>query len=56
VANVAGPAHLADVHQTFDARLQLDERAVVRDRPCPAPACRPGTSRRRPSTDTGAAA
>src|SRR5215208_5234197 len=32
MADVASPAHLADVHQTFDARLELDERAVVRDR------------------------
>src|SRR5438093_2160139 len=29
---VAVPAHLGDVHQTFDARLELDERTVVRDR------------------------
>src|SRR5258708_4761357 len=29
--HVARPAHLADVHQTLDARLQLDERAVVGD-------------------------
>jgi hypothetical protein len=26
-----GPAHLGDVDQAFDARLQLDERAVVGD-------------------------
>ena len=26
-----GPAHLADVHQAFDARLEFDERAVVGD-------------------------
>src|SRR5687767_2387630 len=32
VTNVARPAHLADVHETFDARLELDERTVVRDR------------------------
>src|SRR5689334_6307034 len=32
MADVAGPAHLADVNETFDARLQLDERAVVSDR------------------------
>src|SRR6185503_10700333 len=32
VTDVARPAHLADVHQAFDARLQLDERAVVGDR------------------------
>src|SRR5215211_6241155 len=31
VTDVAGPAHLADVHQTLDARLELDEGAVVRD-------------------------
>jgi hypothetical protein len=31
VADVARPAHLGDVHQTFDARLELDEGAVVRD-------------------------
>src|SRR5579863_2779421 len=30
--DVARPTHLADVHQTFDPRLQLDERAVIRDR------------------------
>src|SRR4030095_3451454 len=29
--DVARPAHLADVHQAFDARLQLDEGAVVGD-------------------------
>ena len=27
-----GPGHLGDVHQAFDALLQLDERAVVGDR------------------------
>src|SRR5687768_11058331 len=32
VANVARPAHLADVDEAFDARLQLDECAVVRYR------------------------
>src|SRR5664279_1513606 len=32
VTDVARPAHLADVHESFDARLELDERAVVRDR------------------------
>src|SRR6478752_5613732 len=32
MTNVARPAHLADVHEAFDARLQLDERTVVRDR------------------------
>src|SRR5687768_1056605 len=32
VAHVASPAHLADVHQSFDARLELDEGAVVGDR------------------------
>src|SRR5512146_2688957 len=32
VTNVASPAHLADVHEAFDARLELDERTVVRDR------------------------
>src|ERR1043166_256861 len=32
VTHIAGPAHLADVHQAFDPRLQLDERAVVGDR------------------------
>ena len=31
MTHVARPAHLADVHQAFDARLQLDEGAVVRD-------------------------
>src|SRR3954463_8429038 len=30
--HVPSPAHLADVHQPLDARLELDERAVVRDR------------------------
>src|SRR6185437_528361 len=29
--HVARPAHLADVHESFDARFELDERAVVRD-------------------------
>src|SRR4029079_7041688 len=32
MTNVARPAHLADVHEAFDARLELDERTVVRDR------------------------
>src|SRR5882762_1396412 len=32
VPHVAGPAHLGDVHEAFDARFELDERAVVRDR------------------------
>src|SRR5262249_39722706 len=31
MANVARPAHLADVNEAFDARLELDERTVVRD-------------------------
>ena len=31
MTDVARPAHLADVHEAFDARLELDERAVVRD-------------------------
>src|SRR5688500_3665741 len=31
VTNVARPAHLADVDEPFDARLELDERAVVGD-------------------------
>src|SRR5258705_1490253 len=31
VPDVARPAHLGDVHQTLDARLELDERAVVSD-------------------------
>src|ERR1043166_5223773 len=30
--HVARPAHLGDVHEAFDSRLELDERAVVRDR------------------------
>src|SRR5690242_3804316 len=30
--HVTGPAHLGDVHQSLDAGLQLDERAVVGDR------------------------
>src|SRR5205807_2503877 len=32
VAHVAGPAHLGDVHEAFDPRLELDERPVVGDR------------------------
>src|SRR6059058_1821878 len=32
MAHVAGPAHLGDVHQPLDPRLELDERAVVGDR------------------------
>src|SRR5205823_6812820 len=32
VAHVAGPAHLGDVDQAFDPRLELDERAVIGDR------------------------
>src|SRR2546421_1512777 len=32
VTHVARPAHLGDVDQAFDARLELDERAVVGDR------------------------
>src|SRR6185503_10618503 len=32
MTHVARPAHLADVHQAFDARLELDKGAVVRDR------------------------
>src|SRR4029077_19123174 len=32
VADIAGPAHLGDVHQTLDAGLELDECAVVGDR------------------------
>src|SRR5690606_36500906 len=32
VLHVPRPAHLADVDETLDALLQLDERAVVRDR------------------------
>src|SRR5438477_11101882 len=31
MAHVARPAHLADVYQTFDTRLELDESTVVRD-------------------------
>ena len=40
VADLAGPAHVADVQQAVDALLDLDERAVVgevadrRPRPC----------------------
>src|SRR5439155_776848 len=30
--DVSRPAHLGDVHQAFDTRLELDECAVVRDR------------------------
>ena len=32
VPDVSGPAHLRDVHQAFDARLDLDKGAVVGDR------------------------
>src|SRR2546423_1236125 len=32
VAHVAGPAHLGDVDQAFDPRLELHERAVIGDR------------------------
>jgi len=32
VLDLLRPRHLADVHQTFDARLELDERPVVGDR------------------------
>src|SRR5690242_9466896 len=32
MTDVARPAHLTDVHEAFDARLELDESAVVRDR------------------------
>src|SRR3954464_12201988 len=32
MTNVARPAHLADVYEPFDARLELDESAVVGDR------------------------
>src|SRR5438093_1303867 len=32
VAHVTRPAHLGDVDQALDPRLELDERAVVRDR------------------------
>src|SRR5256885_141153 len=32
VAHVAGPAHLGDVYEAFDSRLELDECAVVGDR------------------------
>ncbi len=31
MTDIACPAHLADVHQAFDPRLQLHKRAVVRD-------------------------
>src|SRR3954468_19265933 len=31
MTDVARPAHLADVHEAFDARLELDEGTVVRD-------------------------
>ena len=31
VLDLLGPAHLADVDEAFDARLELDERAVVGD-------------------------
>src|SRR5258705_12782098 len=32
VSHVARPAHLGDMDQPFDPRLELDERPVVRDR------------------------
>ncbi len=32
VADVTGPGHLRDVYEPFDALLQFDERAVIRDR------------------------
>src|SRR5258705_1860392 len=32
VSHVARPAHLGDVDQPLDPRLELDERPVVRDR------------------------
>src|SRR5688572_8541848 len=32
MANIARPAHLADVNETLDTRLELDESAVVGDR------------------------
>src|SRR6185312_2218882 len=32
MADVARPAHLGDGHEAFDARLELDEGTVVRDR------------------------
>src|SRR3954465_895195 len=32
MTDVPRPAHLADVDESFDARLELDESAVVRDR------------------------
>src|SRR3954462_7368344 len=32
MADIPRPAHLADVHESFDARLELDEGTVVRDR------------------------
>src|SRR5678815_2979307 len=32
MTNVASPAHLADVHEALDTRLELDECTVVRDR------------------------
>src|SRR5215467_6868880 len=32
MADVARPAHLADVHEPLDSGLQLDKSAVVRDR------------------------
>ena len=32
MSDVAGPTHFGDVDQSFDAGLQLDERAVIGDR------------------------
>src|SRR5918995_6828245 len=32
VADIAGPAHLGNVHQAFNTRLDLDERTVAGDR------------------------
>src|SRR5262245_35613927 len=45
------PSHLGDVHETFDARLDLDERAVIGDRDhlaFDARAYRESLDRRRP--------
>ncbi len=58
MAHVAGPRHLGDVDQPFDALLELDEGAVVGDRDhLPLdPRRRPGTSPRPLPTDRAGAA
>ena len=50
--DLLGPRHLADVDEALDARLELDERAVVGDRLdlAAGPSCPAGTPLRRGST------